>query len=346
MRAETTKRIRNNLKVTKANHSFRMKQAIFDAIRVRREIHLDLGRTLGNLERLFRTKQYMASFKTIKSFSVSKKLKNEESRQQGIHDFRSLLLQYHEKTLRNYFGRYRAIVKSKSSRSNNVKKIMLKIDNVNLREGFEAWRKYTMDQNLIQEVNETGPVTEEVFEANRTITNLKAFMRKENYTEEEIAKKVESVNDQNHYLMNKLVKRLKLSKDEKFMCRCFEHWRMWIGVKRIFKYHLRKCNNSIKPVLCDLYHAFERWKRGDAEMVRQLDTFDFAELADMNIEQSKVLDGLADREAEDSAVINHLNLQRDELLDNYVKAQKLALSLLKDNHRHSREQAFNRWKAY
>jgi hypothetical protein len=35
-----------------------------------------------------------------------------------------------------------------------------------------------------QELNETGPVTEEVFEAERLIGNLKDFMRSEGFPEE------------------------------------------------------------------------------------------------------------------------------------------------------------------
>jgi len=45
------------------------------------------------------------------------------------------------------------------------------------------------EQKMIDELNQTGPVTEEVFEADRTIHNLKEFMRKERYTEEEIEAK-------------------------------------------------------------------------------------------------------------------------------------------------------------
>ena len=46
-------------------------------------------------------------------------------------------------------------------------------------------------------MNQTGPITEHVFEANRLAHNLKEFMRSENYTEEEIAatdKKVKEYN--------------------------------------------------------------------------------------------------------------------------------------------------------
>jgi len=32
------------------------------------------------------------------------------------------------------------------------------------------------------------------------------------------------------------------------------------------------------------------------------------------------------------------------LLDHYIRAQKLALTIIRDFHKHCREQAFNKWK--
>ena len=58
------------------------------------------------------------------------------------------------------------------------------------------------------------------------------------------------------------------------------------------------------------------------------------------------MDKLADAEAENSAIINHLNIQRDELLEHYVRSQKLGLALLKDNQRRSRGLAFDVWKEF
>lgn len=52
----------------------------------------------------------------------------------------------------------------------------------------------------------------------------------------------------------------------------------------------------------------------------------------------------ASQEAESSTVINHMNIQRDELLDHFIRSQKLALSALAQNHLRSRRKALNRWK--
>ena len=91
--------------------------------------------------------------------------------------------------MRKSFGRYRDIVKQRRNKNRVAKKVLLKVDNANLRWAFEAWRRQNSKEMLAEELNQTGPITEQVFEANRTIRNLKEFMRKERYTEEEIAAK-------------------------------------------------------------------------------------------------------------------------------------------------------------
>ena len=55
-------------------------------------------------------------------------------------------------------------------------------------------------------------MTEQVFEAERSIQNLKDFMLSENFTKEEVARKVAEVEETNKHQMMKLVKRLKIKK--------------------------------------------------------------------------------------------------------------------------------------
>jgi hypothetical protein len=54
-----------------------------------------------------------------------------------------------------------------------VKKIMLKIDNSNYKDAIRKWREWMERELFAKEMNEVGPVTEQVFEAQRTIHNLK-----------------------------------------------------------------------------------------------------------------------------------------------------------------------------
>lgn len=42
--------------------------------------------------------------------------------------------------------------------------------------------------------------------------------------------------------MMKAILRLKIKKEDKSVIKCMEHWKMWIKIKKLFKYHLEKGN--------------------------------------------------------------------------------------------------------
>ena len=135
-------------------------------------------------------------------------------------------------------------MKTKTNNCTHVRKIINKLYDANLRDGFFRWKKYTEKVCLAEDMNQTGPITEQVFEANRAIRNLTSFMRDQNFTEEEIAAKLKHVNEFNEHLMQKIVKRLKTKREDRMMNRCFDHWVFWLKVRKLFNYHLLKANFS------------------------------------------------------------------------------------------------------
>lgn len=88
--------------------------------------------------------------------------------------------------MKKSFSKYRAIVKDRKNRENEFRKISLNLLAHHKRWAFDAWHKRTVKMKLCDEVNTVGPITEQVFEANRAIRNLKAFMLGEGYTKDEI----------------------------------------------------------------------------------------------------------------------------------------------------------------
>jgi len=197
---------------------------------------------------MLQSKVKIEGFTTLKSYTSSKGFASNKLKRKSVNDITSMLCQTHESRLKRYFGRFRAIVKDKHIKSSTAKKIILKIENGNLRWAFESWRKNTEKVVFAQELNETGPITEQVFEARRTIRNLKGFMRSENYTQEEVTAKVKECEDWNEHAMSKLVKRLKVPRKDRQVSRCFDHWVMWLKVKRLMRHQLNFCNAQVTPV--------------------------------------------------------------------------------------------------
>ena len=54
---------------------------------------------------------------------------------------------------------------------------------------------------------------------------------------------------------------------------------------------------------------------------------------------------MANEEAENDTVLKHLSLQRDELLEHYVRAQKLGLALCSNNLTKAKGKRFNVWRS-
>lgn len=119
-----------------------------------------------------------------------------------------MLTQTYIRRLRLAFGTYRKVCKDKKYMGQRAKKILHNVSCHNLRWAFEHWRKQNVLEVLAEDQNTTGPITEEVFEANRTIRNLKDFMRDQHYTEEEIVAYTKAVFDRATGQMHWLVKRL------------------------------------------------------------------------------------------------------------------------------------------
>lgn len=49
--------------------------------------------------------------------------------------------------------------------------------------------------------------------------------------------------EHNKHIMMKAVLRFKIKKADKSVIKCMEHWKMWIKIKKLFKYHIEKGNN-------------------------------------------------------------------------------------------------------
>ena len=70
-------------------------------------------------------------------------------------------------------------------------------------------------------------------------------MRDEHFVEEEIIEIKNNISSYNHRLIDKSVKRFNIKKEDRSIIKCFEYWKMWIKMKRLFKYHLELANNNV-----------------------------------------------------------------------------------------------------
>lgn len=135
-------------------------------------------------------------------------------------------------------------------------------------------------------MNQVGPITEHVFEAQRAMSNLTKYMKNEHFTEEQILNIKNNLVEYNKLIMTKAVLRFKIKKQDKSVIKCMEHWKMWIKIKKLFAFHLDKCNNQVQFGRCDIYWAFSKWKKSEFDTKNVLDRMTWQKLCTLNIKQS------------------------------------------------------------
>jgi hypothetical protein len=107
-----------------------------------------------------------------------------------------------------------------------------------MRDAFYWWKKKHELWELAVDLHETGPVRAQEWSANKEIDNLKDFMRKEHYTENEIEQFHDTVCNTNENLMKKYLIRLKIGQDEKrnIIPAVWNRWREFVGIRKLVRY--------------------------------------------------------------------------------------------------------------
>jgi hypothetical protein len=73
------------------NKSLRLKRLVWKGILARRSITARLSTAISNLEKIMRDKMYMDAYKTVKSYSISKKLVHGSQKSKAREDIASIL---------------------------------------------------------------------------------------------------------------------------------------------------------------------------------------------------------------------------------------------------------------
>lgn len=127
------------------------------------------------------------------------------------------------------------------------------------------------------------------------------------------------------------------------MPKAFDQWKKYVHMKKLFRYWLNYSNRRVQYVKSDMASAFDRWKHYD---IKQKETF--KKMPKRNLDQKTLvnaeqLEKLAEAVDEREQVLDHMSNQRDALLENYIKGQKIAMCLWRNNVRMMLHRAFTKW---
>lgn len=134
-----------------------------------------------------------------------------------------------------------------------------------LRRAFNIWRKKTECVVTVDEVNECGPVVEEVLEARLMIKNCLDFLKKEGYTEKQIGQFDELADQRNFDKLRKAVGHWQAHvnrepDDTQLLPICINRWKQYTQMRKIINHWLNFITERREPLKVSLKQFFNRWK--------------------------------------------------------------------------------------
>ena len=175
----------------------------------------------------------------------------------------SVLTRLYRKRLLDYMSHLR-LVSLKWKKEELKKLTMIKhCLSRGLRFAFDRWKRQASIAQTVIEVNDAGPVVEEVLEHQLDVHNLKQMMKDEGFKQGEIDDIEHDADKKSLEKMAKVVGRWKhyTYEDDKYLIpKMFDRWRQWIQLRKIVKHWLDFIGNKQNNTKADLQHAFGKWK--------------------------------------------------------------------------------------
>lgn len=100
----------------------------------------------------------------------------------------------------------------------------------------------------------------------------------------------------------------------------FDRWRAYVHMRKLYRYWLQFAEKRRQLIKSDLHYCFDRWKRFHPVKHQHLTVKNKKDLNKRAIENSKNLDKLSEDISDKEIMLDHLNAQRETLLDNYIKS--------------------------
>jgi len=193
-------------------------------------------------------------------------------------------------------------------------------------------------------MNQEGPVREQIWAAHLTQKNLRGFLTAEGYSWEDVVELEQFGLRRQLHLLHKGKKRLEHNTQElRVKPLAFDRWQRWVQLRKLMRHHLTQVHNRSEYLKADMASAFAQWKAYDRKQQTIFAAIPRKHLEVRVIANCERIDVLADHIGDKEAELGHLEIQREELMDNFIKGQKLALALWVAHRRTAQAKAFSRW---
>jgi hypothetical protein len=239
-RKDRTKEARTRVKNLRALYKKMQLRAYFLALKTSSQASSALVKSLSRLANIQNKHGLLSGFDAISSFSRAKAFVHSQRKANSVFATCSALQVLINKKRHQYFIDFRLRCMRKSEQDMHKALTILHAVSNRKRHMFNKWRTNADLMTLAKEMEEEGPIREQVFEHKMNFMNCVDFLTAEGYDNEDIKEAlVDGVAKQN-YLIEKGVARFKHYNENKYVVpKMFDQWKKFTILRRFFKNQLK-----------------------------------------------------------------------------------------------------------
>ena len=123
--------------------------------------------------------------------------------------------------------------------------------------------------------------------------------------------------------------------------KAMNQWKRWVEIRKLCK---REAAFVVNAMNHPMFWAFRKWKYSEEIAREKLKDLTKNELVDKIVADEIAIGSAQSRISRMDDAIEHLQIQRENLVQHFISGQKLALVLGKNNHQKAMFKAFIKWK--
>lgn len=100
----------------------------------------------------------------------------------------------------------------------------------------------------------------------------------------------------------------------------FDRWVAFVKFRKLMRYILNNLQNKLQPVKADLSISFNRWKYMTGKSHAALNGLDKSALVSKCADNYRKVNQLEERTNDTEEYLGHMGMQRNELVENYMKS--------------------------
>ena len=271
-------------------------RAVFRELMLKHHRDKALAVRLSNTAGKFDSRMLESAFQLIKNFSTAKQNVHAHQKELSSRDIGGVLQKIYRRKLLQHYSHLRRQVHGDKVVAHKKKVMFGHFISMQVRDAFNRWKKQAVFAQTVIEVNEIGPVVEEVLQSRLDVTNLKNLMTQEGFTSHQIDDVAHKADQKSLELIARSIGRWKTwnGTDDYLKPKVFDRWRRFVHYRKIVKHWLDFMSNRQQHGKADLSFCFLKWKHFFADKQNLLQRRTYAQLKTRAVLAAKRLDTLAD----------------------------------------------------